>query len=74
MTKGQQSTTTYSNGGKQKYLQEIVDIAAGGIDDAHGFSLMVQSVYYQVWEDDGTGTNCVLKKLNVSNNLFGTGD
>ncbi|MCM1297505.1 MAG: Ig-like domain-containing protein, partial [Muribaculaceae bacterium] len=75
--KGEQDKSTYES----RYLQEIVDIAVGGEDDAHGFAYMVQSVYYkrQAIEveiaQDGTRTERLIAKANaLSGNIFGVGD
>ena len=62
------------------YLQEIVDIAAGGADDAHGFAMMIQTVYYrrqsQCRDEEGNLIPDAYepKNFNITNNVFGVGD
>ncbi|MCM1297178.1 MAG: hypothetical protein NC311_16680, partial [Muribaculaceae bacterium] len=71
MVKGGQNTSTYQS----VYLQEIIDIAAGGADDAHGFGYFIQTVYYkrQVPDKENASIN-VTKYYNLSDNAFGVGD
>ena len=58
---------------KKLYLQEIVDIAVGGADDAHGYALFIQSVYTNRRYDDADPT-LILDYNVLSNNVFGVGD
>ena len=68
--KGKQKNRTEPAEGQENYIQEIVDIAVGGVDDAHGFALMIQSVYYgRVYENGQLVSYSVL-----SNNVYGVGD
>ncbi|MCM1440637.1 MAG: hypothetical protein NC131_15780, partial [Roseburia sp.] len=71
MLKGSQASSTYSS----VYLQEIIDIAAGGADDAHGFGYFIQSVYRRTQvEDHENPGQLATKFVNLTDNVFGVGD